>query len=49
MLGADTVLTTETSAHELQKLRDLRRELGETYRAEARSEALREAVIQATG
>ena len=49
MLGADAVLPKDTSAHEMQKLRDLRREINEAYRAEARSEALREAVIQAAG
>lgn len=35
------------SNHDLQKLRDLRNEMNAAYRADARSEALREAVIEA--
>lgn len=48
-LGSESVLPQEAGAHELQKLRDLRREINESYRADARSEALRDAVIQAAG
>lgn len=36
-----------TDPNELQKLRDLRREINEAYRADARSEALRESVLEA--
>ena len=48
MIGSAEQLPAPVSSHELQKLRDLRREINESYRADARSEALREAVIQAT-
>lgn len=34
---------------DLQKMRDLRAEMNVAYRADARSEALREAVIEAAG
>ena len=47
MIGSGSQQPAPTSSHELQKLRDLRREINESYRADARSEALREAVIQA--
>ena len=35
------------SASDVQKMRDFRNEISEAYRVQARSEALREAVIQA--
>lgn len=52
MLGGEGVAAAPlemTATHELQKLRDLRREINESYRADARSEALREAVVAAAG
>ena len=43
--AADTQTDAEVS--DIQKLRDLRNEINETYRAKSRSEALRDAVIRA--
>lgn len=47
MIGVTGLETPSGSGYEVQQLRDLRRELGEAYRADARSEALRDAVMQA--
>ena len=47
MICEGNVPSSQGASHELQKLRDLRREINESYRADARSESLREAVIQA--
>lgn len=44
---ATSGLPANCTADDLQKLRDLRREINENHRADARSEALREAVIEA--
>jgi len=47
MIGEGNIPSSQGASHELQKLRDLRREINESYRADARSESLREAVIHA--
>ena len=49
LYGSEAPYGSVGTYRDLQKLRDLHREINETARAEARSEALREAVIQAAG